>query len=76
MKVEVCSGVRRVVVAGGIPVDRDPAERQAGRGVDRDVQDPLLVADAFVVSVAAIPVEIEAAASCVGHRRELLERAG
>jgi len=63
-------------VAGGIPVDRDPAERESSGGFDRNVQDSLLVTHAFVPGVAAVSVEVEATAHRVGDGRKLLQRAG
>ncbi len=69
-------GVRRVVVARGIPVDLDPAERETGGGIDRNVQDSLLIPEAFVSDVLAVAVEIEAAAHRIGDGRELLQGAG
>jgi hypothetical protein len=61
-------------MAVGVPVHADPAERELDPKVAGDIQDPLLVADALVQRMAAVAVQIEAAAHRVGRLGEILQR--
>src|SRR5215203_134059 len=76
VKVEVRPGVRRIVVACRVPVYLDPAKGEPGGGVYWNIEDALLIAQALVSSVRAVPIQIEATTHRVGDSGKPLQCAG
>src|SRR5215204_3626487 len=74
VKVEMRPSVRCVMVACRVPVYLDPAKREPGGGVYWNIEDALLIAEALVSSVRAIPVQIEATTHRVRDRGKPLQR--